>query len=96
MRGARKARRPPSDLPSDITTGIFSSMGDEHKVRENRMRRMADRQGLHLAKSRRRDPRAVDYGTYMLVDAHTNSVVSSGLQGGYGMTLDEVEEHLMQ
>jgi hypothetical protein len=32
----------------------------------------------------------------MLIDAHTNSVVSSGLQGGYGMTLDEVEEHLMQ
>ena len=41
------------------------------KVRENRLRRMADRQGYRLVKSRRRDPRARDYGTYGLVDTHT-------------------------
>ena len=37
------------------------------RVRENRLRRMAGRQGLRLIKNPRRDPRAVDYGTYMLV-----------------------------
>src|SRR5258708_16018140 len=31
------------------------------KVRENRLRRMAERQGHQLVKSRRRDPRAYDY-----------------------------------
>lgn len=65
------------------------------KVRENRLRRMAARQGLVLHKSRRRDPRAVEYGTYMLVDLYTDVVVASGNAGrGYGLTLDEVEEWL--
>ena len=41
-------------------------MGTDEKVRENRLRRMAERQGLELRKSARRDPRAIDYGTYML------------------------------
>lgn len=39
---------------------------NEYKTRENRVRRMAERQGLKLAKTRRRDPRAVDYGHYFL------------------------------
>ena len=81
-------------LTSSITTGILSSMSDEEKIRENRLRRAAQRQGLMLAKSRRRDPRATDYGTYMLVDASTNAVVAYGLQSGYGMSLDEVEVQL--
>src|SRR3712207_211748 len=38
----------------------------EEKVRENRLRRMAQRQGLTLQKSRRRDPYALDYGKYWL------------------------------
>jgi hypothetical protein len=33
------------------------------KLRENRLRRMAERQGLRLTKSRRREPRALDYPT---------------------------------
>jgi hypothetical protein len=36
------------------------------KVRENRLRRMAARQGFALSKSRRRDPRAYDFGTWQL------------------------------
>lgn len=36
------------------------------KTRETRLRRMAERQGLRLVKSRRRDPRALDYGRYWL------------------------------
>jgi len=58
----------------------------DEKVRENRLRRAAERQGLLLKKSRRRDPRAIDYGTYMVVDAVTNT-----LTAGERMTLDEVE-----
>lgn len=38
------------------------------KVREDRLRRAADRQGLTLRKSRTRDPRALDYGLYRIVD----------------------------
>jgi hypothetical protein len=41
------------------------------KTLENRLRRAAERQGLTLTKSRRRDPRAVGYGTYTLIDGDT-------------------------
>jgi hypothetical protein len=34
----------------------------EQKVRENRLRRVAERRGYRLTKSRRRDPEALDYG----------------------------------
>ena len=69
-------------------------MSDEDKIRENRLRRAAQRQGLALTKSRRRDPRAYDYGTYMLLDTSTNAVVASGSQSGYGMNLDDIETAL--
>ncbi len=42
-------------------------MENAEKVRENRLRRWAEDQGCKLEKSRRRDPRAKDYGTYRLV-----------------------------
>jgi hypothetical protein len=83
-----------SGLTPSITTGIVPSMTDTDKIRENRLRRAAQRQGLMLAKSRRRDPRASDYGTYMLVDAQTNTLTAWGLPPGYGMSLDDVEDAL--
>jgi hypothetical protein len=43
----------------------------EEKVRENRLRRMARRQGMALVKSRTRDPRALDFGGFMLVEPNT-------------------------
>lgn len=66
------------------------------KVRENRLRRMAERQGLRLMKSRRRDPRAWGYGTYMLVDADTGVVAFAdwAVGRGYGLSLDDIEEFL--
>ncbi len=67
-------------------------MSDE-KIRENRLRRMAERQGLKLEKCRRRDPRAIGYGTYHLVDKD-NNLVAWGLQDGYGMDLDAIEKAL--
>ena len=66
-----------------------------YKIWENRIRRMAGRQGLRLEKSRRRDTRAVDYGTYRLVDPVTSTVVSYGASSPYGLTLDEIEKALL-
>ena len=65
------------------------------KVRENRLRRMAERQGLEIQKSRRRDPRAVDYDRWLILDARANAVVA-GIEGTprHGMTLDAVEAYL--
>jgi len=62
---------------------------DPEKVRENRLRRAAGRQGLRLIKSRRRDPRAVDYGRYWISGENRALLTSE-----YGVTLDEVEEYL--
>ena len=42
-------------------------MDNAEKARENRLRDWAKRQGYELHRSRRRDPRAKDYGTYKLV-----------------------------
>lgn len=67
---------------------------EDPKVRENRARRAAKRQRLELRKSRLRDPRAVDYGTYDLLDIDTDTVKHSGPRGEYGLTLDQVEEAL--
>jgi hypothetical protein len=77
-------------MDSSITSQEVAAMGDE-KVRENRLRRMAERQGLMLRKSRRRDPRAVDYGRYWLIDLDTTGVVAGGQ---FGIDLDDVESHL--
>jgi hypothetical protein len=85
-------------IASGLTCGIISGMlpgMTAEKIKENRLRRAAGRQGLRLMKSRRRDSRATDFGTYMLVDAATSSVTaSSGSQSGYGLTLDDIEREL--
>jgi hypothetical protein len=58
-----------------ITSGIVSSMATNmmggtvdqaEKVRENRVRRLAERRGYELSKSRRRDEFAVDFGQWSL------------------------------
>ena len=65
------------------------------KVRENLLRRMAERQGFRLEKSRRRDPRARGYGTYQLVDPDTGTRVTNDVSGdGYGWSLNEIENRL--
>jgi hypothetical protein len=71
-------------------------MPDEDKVRENRLRRAADRRGLRLAKSRSRDPNAIDYGLFALIDVQTNGAVNPAIAGRWvcSWTLDEVEKYL--
>ena len=51
---------------------------------------MAERQGLALHKSRRRDPRALDYGLFWLVDVRRDGRVGNP----DGMSADEVEAYL--
>ncbi|MGB4779794.1 hypothetical protein [Microbacterium sp.] len=64
------------------------------KVRENAVRRAAERQGLTLSRSRRRDPRSLGYGTYGLRDAETGTFVLADERTGYGFTLDQIEAYL--
>ena len=59
-------------------------------TQENRVRRMAERQGLSLRKSRRQDPQAYNYGIYWIADPHRNALVSDES----GMSLDEAERWL--
>ena len=61
------------------------------KIRENRLRRAAERQGLKLVKSKRRDKRALDYAGWMIANVQTGSIEA----GGHGLlNLDEVERFL--
>ncbi len=55
-------------------------MADADKVRENRLRRMAARQGMAVIKSRRRDVRALDHGRYYLIDLGTHTVSAGPLE----------------
>lgn len=66
-------------------------MTDVDKVREHRLRRMAQRQGLALRRSRRRDERALDYGVYWLWRPDTGRVVAGGERG---VSLDQIEAWL--
>ena len=61
-------------------------MDQAEKVRVNRLRRMAERQGYELHKTRRVDPRATDYGTFTLVPA-------KGKPRGFA-SIDALEEFL--
>ncbi|ROQ40958.1 hypothetical protein EDF46_0324 [Frondihabitans sp. PhB188] len=74
----------------------------EDKVLENRLRREAERRGYMLVKSRRRDPKALDYGLYALVvdmagnraGRYGGQAAISAFENGFGMTLAEVEKEL--
>jgi hypothetical protein len=59
------------------------------KVRENRLRRMADRQGYKLMKSPRRDPRALDYDCWQIIDTTDRGRPPAG--DGFTMSLDDIE-----
>jgi hypothetical protein len=96
-----------SGIVAGITSGIPGEVlvptdhDQETKVRENRLRRAAERQGLRLEKSKRRDPNALDFGGYWLIDGpaydreadnYRSRVVVVG--GDYGTDLDGIEEYL--
>lgn len=64
------------------------------KIQENRVRNMAKRQGLELQKSRRRDPKALGFGGYMLIDIATNTVITGADPYPHSLTLDDAEAWL--
>jgi hypothetical protein len=66
----------------------------EEKVMENRIRRIAERRGYKLEKSRRRDDRCADFGMYRLVDPYTNVVVFGAEFHAYDATLEQIEKFL--
>jgi|HubBroStandDraft_4_1064222.scaffolds.fasta_scaffold00009_87 hypothetical protein len=66
------------------------------KVRENRLRRMAERQGFALRRSRRRDPLARDFGVYWIVDPAKDRPLATGSYPDGGMDLEEVERWLQR
>lgn len=71
-----------------------ASDGNTVKVRENLVRRIAARQGYRLEKSRRRDPRALDYGRYNLVDEFTGEYILETQLRVHCWTLSQVQEWL--
>jgi hypothetical protein len=66
-----------------------SRFTNSERVRENRLRRVAERRGFVLSRSRRRDPLAVDYGTYTLFRK------ADGHPVGLALVIDEVEALLV-
>lgn len=52
-------------------------MSPQAKSREDTIRRVAQRRGFALRKSRRRDPLALDYGRLELVNLSTDTVVTA-------------------
>jgi hypothetical protein len=66
----------------------------EEKVMENRIRRVALRRGMKVVKSRRRDPKALDYGGYMLVDVARNFAILGGSPNAYSATIEEIDAYL--
>jgi len=72
-------------------------MDTTEKVRVNRLRRMAERQGYQLVKIRRRDPLAIDYGRYYITRQQDGTTVTGmDTAGRASMTLDDVEKWLTQ
>jgi hypothetical protein len=62
------------------------------KVFENRLRRMAERQGFALRKSRRRDPLAIGFGRWWVVAPALGDQIVAG--GETGFSLDDAEAWL--
>lgn len=79
----------------EVADRINSLTPQQLKVYEDRLRRMARRQGLTLLKSRRRDPRATDYGGYMLSN-DSNYIVAGAHPNAYSMSIDEIERYLTE
>lgn len=73
---------------------LNSTMADrEFKAHEAMLRRAVARLGFQLIKSRRRDPQAIDFGNYWIVDPQTRFLVEGGQ---WGMSLEEVEQWLKE
>ena len=66
---------------------------DTEKRRENHLRKLANRQGCGIKKSRVRNPHLNDRGFYMIIDPYFNSILAGEK---FDMTLDEVEAYFAE
>lgn len=66
---------------------------NKERTRENRIRRIAKRQGYVLQKSNSRNKQDNEYGMGRLCDMITGTIVFGDL-GGFGKSLDEIEKFL--
>jgi hypothetical protein len=78
-------------LASCSKTGhLTDSMDKSIKAHEVRLRRLAERMGFYLKKSRSRDPRARDFGLYLIFNPENGKFVGFS-DCKNGMTLDQVD-----
>ena len=66
----------------------------DDKAQEDRLRRKAQRLGMTLQKSRRRNVEAPDYGLYRLIDSERSIVVAGYHPWDYSWDLNDVEVFL--
>lgn len=73
-------------------------MTNKGRVLENRLRRVADRRGLKLCKSRARDPRALTYGGYHLINPENGGVVCGwgNANRNFAASLKDIEDYLVE
>jgi hypothetical protein len=82
-------------LLTDGEHGLNRRNAASIKVRENSLRRLAERRGYRLVKSRSGDPRATDFGRYKIVETATGAVVAGeDGRGGCAYSFGEAEENL--
>lgn len=75
---------------------MLARLEKNEKVREDRLRRKAERMGYRVTKSRSRDVDALDYGLYAIISNETNGAVNPALAGRWvhSWDLDTVERWL--
>jgi hypothetical protein len=83
---------PNTHIPTEDETATMTER--QYVTLETRCRRAAKRQGLKVIKSRSRDPRAVDYGGYMIVNTYTNTIKAGELGTPDVLSLAEVAQYL--
>jgi hypothetical protein len=69
----------------------MTALTNTEKTHENLVRRAADRQGLRLAKIRRRDPCALGYGRWLLTSRDGTLLIGDERTGA---TLEQVKAYL--
>jgi len=71
-------------------------MDRKTKALESKLRRQADRAGLRLTRARSRDPEAMDFGLYALIDHETGGSTHPALADRWvhTLTLEEVRDYL--
>ena len=86
-----------SQEPEVVFVGKKSKVaGVSEKTRENRLRRLADRNVLRLTKSRSRNPDIPDFGLYALINPETGGAVNPALADRWACSwnIDQVEAYL--